>query len=59
MDDKEKRIQTVKKKSKIPSLEHVQIDEFLPYIYKNMFFYQEVLNLKAKILQVEEEKQDL
>ena len=59
LDDKEKVIQTLKRKLKIPSSEHVSIDELVALQQEKDVFHQGVLNLKEKILQLEEEKKIL
>ena len=59
LDDKEKTIQTLKKKLKIPGSKHVQTNELVSLQQENMFFIKEVLNLKEKVLQLDEEKQVL
>ena len=51
LDEKEKTIQSLKKKLKIHITDHAQIEELSILQQKKYSLDQEVLNLKAKVLQ--------
>lgn len=55
LEDKDKTIQSLKKKLKIPTIDHTQTEELLTLQREKHYFQQEVLNLKEKILQIENE----
>lgn len=59
LDEKENTIQSLKKKLKIPISDHPQMEELLTLQKEKYYFQQEVLNSKAKILQIENDKEQL
>ena len=59
MDEKEKQIENMQKKLKFSAIDHPQIEEILAYIKKNDDLKEEVLDLKSKLLQATQEKQEL
>lgn len=59
LDEKEKVIKTLKKKLKIPVTYHTQTEELVELQKERDDFEQETLNLKAKILQLTQDKEKL
>ena len=59
LDDKDKKIESLQKKLKMPVIDHPQTDEIMAFQRKNEDLKNEVLDLKSKLLQVEQEKQEL
>jgi hypothetical protein len=58
LDEKEKLIQSLKKKLKISSIENPQTTELVALEQENETLHQEALDYKAKALQLEKEKVD-
>ena len=56
LDDKDRQIESLQKKLKMPVTNHPQIDEIMAYQQKNDDLKNEVLDLKSKLLQAEQEK---
>ena len=59
LDEKDKQIENLQKKLKIPVTDHPEIDEIMAYKKKNDDLKEEVLDIKSKLLRVEQEKQEL
>jgi uncharacterized protein YajQ (UPF0234 family) len=59
LDEKDKEIENLQKKLKIYVTYHPQTEEILVYKKKNDDLKEEVLDLKSKLLQVEQEKKEL
>ena len=59
LDEKEKVIKSLKKQLKIPVTNHPQTEELVELQKEGDDFEQEALNLKAKVLQLTEEKEQL
>ena len=59
MDDKDRQIESLQKKLKMSVTNHPQTDEIMAYQQKNDDLKNEVLDLKSKLLQAEQEKQEL
>jgi molecular chaperone DnaK (HSP70) len=59
LEEKDKTIQSLKKKLKILVTDHPQTEELLVLQRERDSYQEEVLNLKAKILQFENEKEQL
>jgi hypothetical protein len=59
LDDKDKQIESLQKKLKMSVTDHPQTDEIMAYQQKNDDLKNEVLDLKSKLLQAEQEKQEL
>ena len=59
LDEKEKVIKSLKKQLKIPVTDHPQIEELVELQKERDVFEQEALNLKAKVLQLTQEKEQL
>ena len=59
LNDKDKQIENLQKKLKMPVLDHPHIDEIMVSQKKNDDLKNEVLDLKSKLLQAEQEKQEL
>jgi predicted metal-dependent hydrolase len=57
LDEKEKMIQSLKKKLKMSATEHPQTTELAALEKEKETFRQEALNYKAKVLQLEKEKE--
>ena len=53
MDDKDRKIESLQKKLKMPVTDHPQTYEIMAYQQKNDDLKNEVLDLKSKLLQVE------
>jgi hypothetical protein len=58
LDEKDKMIQSLKKKLKMSSTEHPQTTELAALEKEKETFRQEALNYKAKVLQLEKEKEN-
>jgi len=58
-DGKDKQIEILQHKLKMPITDHPRTDEIMPFQKKNEDLKNEVLDLKSKLLQAEHEKQDL
>jgi chromosome segregation ATPase len=58
LDEKEKMIQSLKKKLKMSATEHPQTTELAALEQEKETFRQEALNYKAKVLQLEKEKEN-
>jgi hypothetical protein len=58
LDEKEKMIQSLKKKLKMSATEHPQTTELASLEKEKETFRQEALNYKAKVLQLEKEKEN-
>jgi hypothetical protein len=58
LDEKEKMIQSLKKKMKMSAIEHPQTVELANLEQENETFIEEALNYKAKVLQLEKEKEN-
>ena len=56
LDDKDIHIESLQKKLKMLVIDHPQTDEIMAYQHKNDDLKNEVLGLKSKLLQVEQEK---
>ena len=56
LEEKEKTIQSLKKKLKIPIADHPQTKELLSLKREKDFFQEYILNLNENILYVEQEK---
>jgi hypothetical protein len=56
LDEKDKLIQSLKKKLKMSATEHPQTTELVSLEQEKEAFRQEALNYKAKVLQLEQEK---
>ena len=59
LEEKEKIINSPKKKLKIPITDHPQMQEMMVLQKERDYFHDEVLNLKAMVLQLREEKERL
>ena len=59
LDDKDKMIESLQNKLKMLVTDHPQTDEIVAYQKKNDDLKNEVLDLKSKLLQTEQEKQEL
>ena len=59
MDDKHKQIENLQKKLKMPVTDHPQTDEIMAYQKNNDDLKEEVLDLKSKLLQADQEKEEL
>lgn len=59
LDEKEKVIKSLKKQLKIPNIDHPQTEELVELQKERDDFEQETLNLKAKILQLTQDKEQL
>ena len=59
LDDKDKQIESLQKKLKMLVRDHPQTDEIMAYQQKNDYLKNEVMDLKSKLLQVEQDKQEL
>ena len=59
MNEKDKVIKTLKKQLKIPFIDHPQTKELVVLQKERDDFEQNTLNLKAKILQCTQEKEQL
>jgi hypothetical protein len=57
LDEKDKMIQSLKKKLKMPSIDHPQTVELATIEQEKETFRQEALSYKAKVLQLEKEKE--
>ena len=53
LDDKDRQIESIQKKLKMPVTYHPQTDEIMAYQHKNDDLKNEVLDLKSKLLQAE------
>ena len=59
LDDKDRQIESLQKKLKMPVIDHPKIDEIMAYQQKNDDLKNEVLDMKSKLLHAEQEKQEL
>ena len=59
LEEKDKTIQSLKKILKIPIIDHPQTEEMMMLQKERDDFHDEVLNLKAMVLQLQEEKEQL
>lgn len=59
LDEKDKHIENLQKKLKFSAIDHPQTKEILAYKKKNNDLKEEVLDLKSKLLQEAQEKQEL
>ena len=59
LDEKDKQIENMQKKLKIYVTEHPQIDDIMAYKKKNDDLKEELLDLKSKLLEEEQEKREL
>ena len=59
LDEKDKKIENLQKKLTFYVTDHPQIEEILVYKKKNDDLKEEILDLKSKLLQEEQEKQEL
>jgi hypothetical protein len=56
LEEKDKMIQSMKKRIKMSAIEHPQTSELATLDQEKETFQQEALNYKAKVLQLEKEK---
>ena len=59
LDEKDKQIENLQKKLKFSTTYHPQIEDILAYKKKNDDLKEEVLDLKSKLFQAMQEKQEL